>query len=138
VPTLNGITSLSASVYHLFDYIRQNQRLSSVTHDVVTLIEKTDVEMTIRLIHEIIKDHPSINSTACALAVESVEQIMTKIEAELNAIKQKIEYNASVYLFSNLRCFDCAAHRVNLELYIAVLDRRRDNLFKTFELMGQR
>ena len=73
-------------------------------------------------------------STSVLLALHTVSTIISSIETELTKINKKIEYNNNLYVFQNWRSQDFKEELNDLENLLNILEKRRDNLFKTIEV----
>jgi hypothetical protein len=131
---INSITTLSSNVFTLMGYIKLSPQI--LQSDIMRVLNKSDIETTIRLLQSIISEIPHYynDSTSVVIALKNVQEIIASIEEELKDIHNKIVYNSNLYLMSNLRSFDFKQNLDSIEVKCAVLDRRRDNLFKTLEV----
>jgi hypothetical protein len=138
-PIINSITTISASIYNLIRHIKVTKN----THytELIKMLNKTDIEATILLLQTIILDISSLpydkyfnNNKFILIALNNVKEIICQIESELNHIKEKINYNTSLYLMSNMRSYDLLANLEIAENKISVLDRRCEYLFKSLDL----
>jgi hypothetical protein len=138
-PIINSITTISASIYNLIRHIKVTKN----THytELIKMLNKTDIEATILLLQTIILDISSLpydkyfnNNKFILIALNNVKEIITQIESELNHIKEKINYNTSLYIMSNMRSYDLLANLEIAENKISVLDRRCEYLFKSLDL----
>ena len=68
------------------------------------------------------------------IRVKGFREIISSIETELTKINKKIEYNNSLYVFQNWRSQDFKEELNDLENLLNILEKRRDNLFKTIEV----
>jgi len=138
-PIINSITTISASIYNLIRHIKVTKN----THytELIKMLNQTDIEATILLLQTIILDISSLphdkyfnNNRFILIALNNVKEIITQIESELNHIKEKINYNTSLYIMSNIRSYDLLANLEIAENKISVLDRRCEYLFKSLDL----
>ena len=137
-PLINSITTLSASIYNSIG----NLKITKNTHqqEIRNILLKTDIEATIRLVQSIIHDisnlpaHLYFNTKFIAISLTNVKDSIANINNELHLIKEKINYNNTLYFFSSMRSYDLFSHLMTLENTITVLDRRCDYLFKCLDL----
>lgn len=138
-PIINSITTISSSIFNLIGHIK----ITKNTHDtdIAKILNKTDIEATILLLQTIILDISALphekyfdNNKFIVIALTNVKEIITQIETELNTIKEKINYNAALYLMSNFRSYDLLPNLDTIENNISVLDRRCEYLFKCLDL----
>jgi hypothetical protein len=135
-PLIQSITSLSASIYHSIG----NLKITKNTHqqEILHILEKTDIEATIRLVQTIVQDisslpaHLYFKEKFITIALTNVKDSIARINNELLLLKEKIHYNSTLYFFSSMRSYDLAPHLQMLDT--AVLDRRCDYLFKCLDL----
>ena len=131
---INSISSMSMNIYSLSTNIKLSKNIYH--KDVREILIKTDLAATIKLLQNIIVDIPQYydDNSSVITALQNVQDIIIDIEKELRIINQKMQYNNNIYLMKNLRSYDFKSELTNLETYINVLEKRRDNLFKTLEL----
>lgn len=131
---INSITTLSSNVFTLMGYIKLSPHI--LQSDIIKVLNKSDIETTIRLLQSIISEIPQYynNSTSVVIALKNVQEIIANIEEELKDIHNKILYNEKLYIMSNIRSYDFKSNLDSIEIKVAILDRRRDNLFKTLEV----
>ena len=131
---INTISTLSVNIYNITSNIKINKNL--YTEEINKLLIRTDIENTIQLLESIISEIPEYmgKSTSVLLALHNVSNIISSIESELSKINKKIEYNNSIYIFQNWRSQDFKEELNDLENLLNILEKRRDNLFKTIEV----
>lgn len=131
---INSITTLSTNVFTLMGYIKLSPHIAQ--SDIMKVLLKSDIETTIRLLQSIISEIPQYynNSESVVIALKNVQEIIANIEEELKDIHNKIVYNSNLYLMSNIRSYDFKTNLDSIEVKVSILDRRRDNLFKTLEV----
>lgn len=131
---INSITTLSTNVFTLMGYIKLSPHIAQ--SDIMKILSKSDIETTIRLLQSIISEIPHYynNSASVVIALKNVQEIIANIEEELKDIHNKIIYNSNLYLMSNIRSYDFKTNLDSIEIKVSILDRRRDNLFKTLEV----
>ena len=138
-PIINSITTISASIYNLITHIK----ITKNTHhqETIKILNRTDIEATILLLQTIILDISTLphdkylnNNKFIIIALNNVKEIICQIESELHDIKEKINYNTSLYVMSNMRSYDLLANLEVIENKISVLDRRCEYLFKSLDL----
>lgn len=138
-PIINSITSISASIYNLITHIK----ITKNTHhqETIKILNRTDIEATILLLQTIIQDISNLSPTIyfhnnhfIIIALNNVKEIITQIEMELLEIKEKINYNSTLYLLANIRSYDLLSNLETIENKISVLDRRCEYLFKSLDL----
>ena len=138
-PIINSITTISTSIFSLLSHIKVSQNVHY--DDIQKVLTKTDIEATILLLQNIITDVSRLseknyfnNNTFIVLALSHVKESIASIEIELKEIKEKIIYNSSLYIMTSIRSYDLLPNFNNIETKIAVLDRRCEYLFKSFDL----
>lgn len=131
---INSISTLSMNIYNLSSNIKLNKNLYN--DELNEILIKTDIETTIQLLESIISEIPEYmaQSTSVLLALHNVKSIISSIEYELTVINKKIEYNKNLYLLKNWRSLDFKSEVSHLESLLYILDKRRDNLFKTLDV----
>jgi len=131
---VNSITTLSSNVFTLVSHIRITKNIHQ--NDIIKILNKTDIEATIKLLQTIISEIPEYynNSYSVVIALKDVQDIISSIEEELKDIHNKITYNSNIYFMANWRSYDCKDNLDSIEIKVAVLDRRRDNLFRILEV----
>jgi len=131
---INSISTLSLNIYSLMNNIKVNKNLYS--EEISGLLTKTDIHSTIQLLESIISELPEyyLKSTSIMIALHNVRNIIINIEEEITKINNKICYNKNLYVLKNWRSYDFKDDVTNLENLFCILDKRRDNLFKTIEV----
>ena len=131
---INSITTLSSNVFTLVGYIKLTKSIHQ--QEILNILNKTDIEATIKLLHTIISEIPEYynSSLSVVVALKNVQEIISMIEDELKEIHRKITYNSNIYFMSNWRSYDCKDNLDSIEIKVNILDRRRDNLFKILEV----
>jgi len=131
---INSITCLSSNVFTLVGYIKLTKNIYQ--NDIIKILNKTDIEATIKLLHTMITEIPTYYNTSISVvtALKDVQEIISSIEDELKEIHRKITYNNTLYFMSSWRSYDCKENLDSIEIKVNILDRRRDNLFKILEV----
>jgi hypothetical protein len=131
---INSISTMSMNIYSLSTNIKLSKNIYH--KDVRDILIKTDLAATIKLLQNIIIDIPQYydDNSSVIIALKNVQEINIEIEKELRMINQKMQYNNNIYLMKNFRSYDFKNELSSLETYISVLEKRRDNLFKTLDL----
>lgn len=137
-PIINSITTISSSIYNLVGHLKITK--NNHQDDIIKILNKTDIAATILLLQTIILDISSLphtiyfNNKFMPIALHNVKEIITTIESELHMIKEKINYNTTIYLMTNMRSYDLLPNLEMIENNSLVLDRRCDYLFKCLDL----
>jgi hypothetical protein len=131
---INSISTLSTNIFTLVGFIKITKNIHQ--NDIIRILNKTDIEATIKLLNAIITEIPEYynHSYSVVIALKDVQEIISSIEEELKDIHNKITYNSNIYFLSNWRCYDCKDNLDSIEIKVSILDRRRDNLFKLLEV----
>lgn len=135
---IHSIGTLSSSVYMIMSNIRLTKDIHQT--EILKILSKTDIEATINLLHNIILEIPEYynSSVSVVTALKNVQEIISEIETELNEIHKKITYNSELKFMANWRSYDCKDNLDSIETKVAVLDKRRDNLFKILEVFKKK
>lgn len=130
---VGSITTVSSSIYTLVTNIKVNKHIHN--EDIIRVLTKTDVVTTIKLLQAVMSEIPEnhINSISVVISLKNVHEIIEQIENELKDLNLKLEYNRTLYIMSNWRSYDFKDNLGRIEDLIAILDRRKDNLFKVLE-----
>jgi len=131
---VNSITTLSSNIFILVGHIKLTKDIHH--NDIIKILNKTDIEATIKLLHTVIIEIPEYynNCYSVVIALKDVQDIISSIEDELKEIQNKIHYNSQIYFMTNWRSYDCKDNLDSIEIKVAVLDRRRDSLFKILDV----
>ena len=127
---VNSITLLSNNVFTLLNNITKKIHQT----EIINLLNKTDIEATMKLLHAIIIEIPESNTNSILISLNNVKDIIKQIEEELISIHKKIEYNESLYILQSIRSYDCSLDLENITTKIMILDRRSDYLFRILRL----
>lgn len=131
---INSISSLSLNIYTLTTNIKLSKNIYH--QDIKEMLIRSDLNATIKLLQSIIIDIPSYcnDNNSVIIALKNMQEIIADIEKSLREIHNKIEYNNSIYFIKNFRSYDFKNELKELEICVNILEKRRDNLFKTLEL----
>lgn len=131
---INSISSLSMNIYSLSSSIKLSK--NTYHSEIISLLIRTDLESTIKLLDSIITEIPHFynSSISILISLKNVQEIIIQIELLLKQIHVKMNYNNNIYLLKNLRSYSFSDELKNLEILIEVLEKRKDNLFKTLEV----
>jgi len=131
---VNSVSTLSMNVYGLAGSLKISKNI--LHSEIIDLLIRTDLESTIKLLESIITEIPYFynSSMSILIALKNVQEIVINIEAALKSIHDKTNYNKSIYVLKNWRSYTFADELKNLDILISVLEKRRDNLFKTLEV----
>ena len=131
---INSISSLSMNIYSLSGSIKLSK--NTYHSEIINLLIRTDLESTIKLLESIITEIPHFynSSMSILISLKNVQEIIIQIEGILKQIHDKMNYNNNIYLLKNLRSYSFCDELKNLEILIEVLEKRKDNLFKTLEV----
>jgi len=131
---INSISSLSMNIYSLSGSIKLSK--NTFHADIISLLIRTDLESTIKLLDSIITEIPHFynSSMSILISLKNVQEIIIQIELILKQIHEKMNYNNNIYLLKNLRSYSFSDELKNLQILIEVLEKRKDNLFKTLEV----
>ena len=128
-PIINSITLLSSNIFGLL----ANIKLTKNVHyeEIMNVLNKSDIEATINLLQHIINDISLLpekdyfsNNNFILIALQHVKDSISSIETELNEIKERITYNSTLYVMTNMRSYDLLPNLQRIETKITVLDRR--------------
>jgi hypothetical protein len=107
----------------------------------MNVLTKSDIEATITLLQHIITDISLLpekdyfsNNNFIIIALQHVKDSIASIETELNEIKERITYNSTLYVMTNMRSYNLLQNLQKIENKISVLDRRCEYLFKSLDL----
>jgi hypothetical protein len=138
-PIINSITTMSSNIFGLLANIKITKNIHY--DEIMTMLYRTDIEATIILLQNIISDISGLpdkeyfsNNNFILTALQNVKEGISGIETELTDIKEKMNYNSTLYLMSNMRSYDLLPNLQRIETKISVLDRRCEYLFKSLDL----
>lgn len=131
---IHSINTISSSVFTIMSHIRITKDIHQT--EILKILSKTDIDATIQLLHNVILEIPEYyNSSKSVInALKNVEEIIAEIESELTEIHKKIKYNSELKYLSNWRSYNYKDNLDSIEIKVAVLDKRRDNLFKILKI----
>jgi hypothetical protein len=132
---VNSISTLTLNIYSLSSSIKLSKNIFH--DDIKDVLIKTDLEANIKLLHSIIAEIPNyyiVDNDSIIIAFKNVQEIIVQIEEELNKINDQINYNSNLYILKNARSYDFKPELRRLEAYVEVMEKRKNNLFKTLEL----
>ena len=131
---INSITSVSSSIYSLISHIQLSKNNNQ--NEILQMLNRTDIETTIKLLHTIIIEIPEYYNTKSSVitVLQNLQEIIELIENEIKEIHHKILYNSTFYFFSSWRSYDCKHNLDSIEIKIKIFDKRCDNLFKILKM----
>lgn len=132
---INSISTLTLNIYTLSSNIKLSK---SIFHnEIKDVLIKTDLDASLKLLQSIIIEIPQyypVENLSIVIALKNMQEIIQCVEAEMKNIYEQMKYNNDLYLFKNLRSYDFKPELRKLEAYVNVMEKRKDNLFKTLEL----
>jgi hypothetical protein len=132
---VNSISTLTLNIYSLSSSIKLSKNIFH--DDIKDVLVRTDLEANIKLLHSIVAEIPHyylLDNEAIIIAFKNVQEIIVQIEEELNKINDQINYNNNLYILKNARSYDFKPELRRLEAYVGVMEKRKNNLFKTLDL----
>lgn len=138
-PIINSISLLSSNIFGLL----ANIKLTKNVHydEIMQVLTRSDIEATINLLQHIITDISLLpeqeyfsNNNFILIALQHVKDSIANIETDLTEIKERITYNSTLYVMTNMRSYDLLPNLQRIETKITVLDRRCEYLFKSLDL----
>ena len=127
---VNSITLLSNNIFTLLNNISKNTHQT----ELINLLNKTDIDATLKLLHAVIIEIPESNNQSILISLDNLKDIISKIENELITIQKKIEYNENIYILQRFRSYDCSLDLDKITTKFEILDRRSNYLFKILYL----
>lgn len=123
-----SISSIISTAKSIFDILGG---LSSVAKppNVNNCLIKLDLEVNIDIVQEMLKELKPTNSKAVYMSIDSLKNILMKIEYELFNLEKLLKYNNSLYVIRNLRSYDLIDQVNNLSDYKNIMDCRLRLLF---------
>lgn len=131
---INSVSTLSINIYSLSGSIKLSK--NTFHTNIIDLLIRSDLESTIKLLESIITEIPHFynSSMSILISLKNVQEIIIQIEGILKQIHDKMNYNNNILLLKNFRSYSFSDELKNLEILIQVLEKRKDNLFKTLEV----
>lgn len=130
-----AVTKTATGVYALLGGIHKSSNNNTIKIRLETLDLETKIK-TIDLFLKEIDTEKISNIESLSACLQSLHEIIGKIETELKIISDKIKYNNSLYLSISWRKYTCNSNFPNLERYKKTLDERIDLFFKIMQLVG--
>jgi hypothetical protein len=132
---INSISTLTLNIYTLSTNIRLSK---SIFHnEIKDVLIRTDLDASLKLLQSIIIEIPQyypVENVSIIIALKNMQEIIQYVECELKNIYEQMKYNKNIYLFKNIRSYDFKLELRKLEAYIQVMEKRKENLFKTLDL----
>lgn len=131
---INSVSTLSINIYSLSNSIKLSK--NTFHADIIDLLIRSDLDYTIKLLESIITEIPHYynSSMSILIALKNVQEIIIQIESILKQIHDKTNYNKNIMILKNFRSYTFSDELKNLEILIQILEKRRNNLFKTLEV----
>jgi len=134
VASISSITATSQNIYKLikdFSFSDSKQKTK-----IYNSIREMDLEATVKISQETLKniDGKKNQSQDVLLSVHYMREIVDKIEGELIILSNMTNYNESLWLFKNMRSYDCSSILDNLKRYKKILENRRKLLIESIRM----
>ena len=132
--TATALTSTSANVYTLIYNIVKYSGPNKV--NIITSINKLDIENTLKITELMLREIPKekIRSNSVMQGVESIYEIIKKIEQELRSIYTKLKYNEKLWILNYWKAYDCSTHLQKLQTYNEILEKRKKLLYEILQI----
>lgn len=127
--TISCITSTSKSIYSLITTILSYKNENNIISEHII---KLDIIESINLFNAIILESYSNNnslSPSIEMTINSMHDIIKKLENELHYINNKMEYNQSLYIFKGIRSCKFDNSIIRLSMLKEIFDSRLQNFF---------
>jgi hypothetical protein len=130
------VTESVKSIYNLIDTIKtkSHTKNSSAYTDMSYHFEKLDIRTKLDTYGSLLCEFPGTNSQAVRNSLISVKNVISEIESKIKGIKNKIDYNKSLWIFVNLRSYSFAQDFKDLEQLVDKLDKRIHSLKNVIEI----
>ena len=132
---INSISTLTLNIYTLSSSIKLSK---SIFHnEIKDVLIRTDLDASLKLLQSIVIEIPQyypVENVSIIIALKNMQEIIQYVECEIKNIYEQMKYNKDIYLFKNIRSYDFKPELRKLEAYVQVMEKRKENLFKTLEL----
>lgn len=135
-PIVSVITGSVKSIYGLLDSIKSKtiKKENNKDSDIYELVDKLDLRDKLNTYSLLISEFPGTKSQSIKHSLISLRNIIIDIEIQLKNIKGKIDYNKSLWIFTNIRSYSFSKDLKDLEVLIGKLDSRIDSLKTVMEI----
>ena len=129
---IGGVASSAKRISSLLGFIKSEDDKS----DLMKYLKKTDIEVTVKILECIVSELCVDDSTPVSVinSLKGLRESLVCIESELKDIKERLQYNRSLYVFKALRSYGFKSKMRNLSDNLDVLANRKKLLFETIEI----
>lgn len=136
----SSITTISSASKNIFDIIGGISKTKTPAQaDLHDLITRLDMEESIKITESVLKEisRDKITSKTLLLCLDSLSDIIKKIECELHNIDKMMRYNRSLWIFNTFRSYDCSSNMKKLEEHKDILDMRLKRFVDLLNIKGE-
>jgi len=123
----SSITTITSAARSIGEVINGISRSSTPDKkNVIDLLNRLDLEETIKVVDSMLKEisRDNLESNTLQLCLDSLIDILKKIEFELKRIDYMLKYNSNIWILSSFRSHDCTSNMKKIEEYKNILDVR--------------
>lgn len=122
--SITTISSASKNIYDIISGFSKNKTPAQT--DLNELITRLDIEESVKITESLLKEvsRDKMSSNTILLCLDSLSDIIKKIECELHNIDKMMRYNKTLIFLQSFRCYDCSSNMKKLEEHKNILETR--------------
>lgn len=133
-PIATMITHSVKSIYGLIDTMTLKSTNNDKYNDITEMIDILDIRNKLNTYSLLIYEFPGTNTESIKNSLLAVKNIITELEIRIKSIKNKIDYNKSLWIFISLRSYSFNKDFKDLEKLVNKLDDRINSLKTVIEI----
>lgn len=134
--TLKCISTLTASSHGIYSLLKNIG--STGDADITTILKQLDLEVSVKILETLIKDLAFeiriYHSQTLSLCVQELKNCVEQIESELKTIKNRLDYNNSLWVFKSMRSYGFIDSIKNITIFKSNLENRKRLLFDVLKV----
>lgn len=129
---VSGVVTCARNISGIIGFIKVDDDKSELIH----LLKRTDIEVTVVILECIVTELDVDENTPNSVinGLKSLHEVLSWIENELTIIKERVEYNRSLYFLKHWRSYGFTSNIKHIEDFMGILENRKKLLFETIEI----
>lgn len=134
ITSITAVTSASNGLFTLIKHVSQST--STWGDEIKMLIQKSDLEMRIKMIQFILSELKITNNTPTSLyyCINKIYEAIKDISDELSKINYRMQYNDNLWFGSSFRAYGFKNCYTRLETKITTLEKRYSMLIEILSI----
>jgi len=133
-PIATMITQSVKSIYGLIDSMTNTNIDNDKYSDITEMIDMLDIRNKLNTYSLLICEFPGANSESIKSSLLAVKNIILELETKIKSIKNKVDYNKSLWIFISFRSYKFTKDYKDLGKLVTKLDDRINSLKTVIEI----